>query len=184
MAIFISAGHHSKRLAGADPGAVNSKGIKEGDITIEFRDLVCHNLDLLGVKYIKDDDQETLQQYVNRVKTGNGSVVIEYHLNAASPQATGTETIVEVDADRLDIAMAKELSECTASTLGIKNRGVITEADTRHKRLALMTENGLVSLHELCFITNEDDMAKYHAKKDVLARAHAQILVKYEQIIP
>lgn len=182
--IFLSAGHHSKRLAGADPGAVNKHGVKEGDITIEFRNLVSTQLRAMGVPHKLDSDEETLQQYVNRIQTGTGSVVCEYHLNAASPAATGTETLVEVDADRLDLACAKELSAATSLILGIKNRGILSEAQTRHKRLALMKEHGIVVLHEICFITNDNDMAAYHAKKYELARAHAMILVKYEQIIP
>jgi len=182
--IFLSAGHHSRRLAGADPGAVNSHGIKEGDVTIEFRDLVSGYLRQMNVPHKLDSDQETLQQYTNRVQTGTGSVVCEYHLNAASPAATGTETLVEVDADRLDLACAKELSAATSLILGIKNRGTLSEAQTRHKRLALMKEYGIVVLHEICFITNDNDMRAYQAKKHELAKAHAQILVKYEQIIP
>ena len=118
--IFLSAGHHSKRTAGADPGAVNSKGLKEGDVTIEFRDLVSAELTVMGVDHKKDSDQETLSDYVDRIQTGNASVVCEYHLNAATPQATGTETIVEIDADKDDLNCAKELTDITAKILNIK----------------------------------------------------------------
>lgn len=183
--IFISAGHNSKsKTIKQDPGAINSHGLKEGDVTIEFRDLVSHELTLMGVPHKKDSDEESLQQYVDRIQTGTGSVVCEFHLDAAKPDATGTTVLVEVDADRLDIACAKEIVTTTASILGIKNRGVKSEADTRHKRLALMRENGIVVLHEICFITNDDDMSRYQAKKKELAKAIAQILFKYEQIIP
>ena len=183
--IFISACHNSKsKTVKADPGAINKHGVKEGDLTIEFVDLVCNHLTLLGAKFVRDSDEEGLQAYVNRIQTGNGSVVCEYHFDAGPETATGTTTLVEVDADRLDLAFAKELSQATATILGIKNRGVKSEADTRHKRLALMKENGIVGLHELCFITNDSDLAKYHTKKNELAKEHANILVKYEAIIP
>jgi len=181
--IFISAGHHSKHPTSPDPGAIGN-GYKEGDLTIEFRDLVSNELTMLGVQHKKDIDTETLQQYVNRIQTGNGSVVCEFHFDAGTSSATGTTSLVEIDADRLDIACAKEMATVTSQILGIKNRGVKSEADTRHKRLALMKENGIVVLHELCFITNADDVAKYQAKKKDLAKAIAQILVKYENIIP
>lgn len=182
--IFLSAGHNSKSITvKQDPGAIGN-GYKEGDLTIEFRDLVAHELDLLGIKYIKDSDDESLQQYVNRINTGDGSVVLEYHLDAGPETATGTTSLVEIDSDRLDKAFAKELSDTTASILGIKNRGVKSEADTRHKRLALMRENGIICLHELCFITNIDDLKKLLAKKKELARAHALIILKYEKLIP
>jgi N-acetylmuramoyl-L-alanine amidase len=181
--IFISAGHHSKHSVKPDPGAIGN-GFKEGDLTIEFRDLVCHELDLLGVKYIKDFDNETLQQYVDRIKTGAGSVVIEYHFDAATPQATGTTSLIEVDGDRLDRAFAKELVDATSLILGIRNRGVRSEAETRHGRLALMKETGIICLHELCFISNSNDISRYNIKKKELAKAHAQLLIKYEKIIP
>jgi len=182
--IFISAGHNSKStIVSQDPGAIGN-GYKEGDLTIEFRDLVAAELKLLGAKFIKDSDEENLQQYVNRIQTGSGSVVIEYHFDAATPQATGTTSLVEVDADRLDKAFATELAATTASLLGITNRGVKSEADTRHKRLALMKEDGIICLHELGFITNTNDIAKYQAKKKELAKLHAKLLVKYEAIIP
>lgn len=182
--LFISAGHHSKHPVNPDPGAISQNGVKEGDLTIEFRDLVSHELTILGAPHKKDIDTETLQQYVNRIQTGNGSVVLEFHFDAGPPTATGSTSLTEVDADRLDKAFAKELVDTTSSILGIKNRGVKTEADTRHKRLALMKEDGLVCLLELAFISNEDDLAKYNSRKKELARAIAQILIKYESIIP
>ena len=182
--IFLSAGHNSKSTSvKQDPGAIGN-GYKEGDLTIEFRDLVAHELDILSAKYVKDSDDETLQQYVNRINTGNGSVVVEYHFDAATPQATGCSSLIEIDADRLDKAMATELMVATGTILGVKQRGVHFENETRFNRLALMRENGIVCLHELCFISNADDIQKYHAKKKELAKLHAQILVKYEQIIP
>jgi hypothetical protein len=55
--------------------------LTKGDLTIEFRDLVCQELDLLNAKYIKDLDEESLSMYLNRIKTGSGSVVVEYHVS-------------------------------------------------------------------------------------------------------
>jgi N-acetylmuramoyl-L-alanine amidase len=182
--IFLSAGHHSKAsLITRDPGAIGN-GYKEGDLTIEFRDLVSSELNLLKIPHKKDSDEENLQSYVNRIQTGSGSVVIEYHFDAATTTATGTTSLIEIDGDRLDKAFAKELSSVTSLILDIKDRGVKSEADTRHKRLALMKEEGIICLHELCFITNKDDISKYHLKKKELAKAHAKIIAKYEAIIP
>ena len=183
--IFISDGHNSQsKTIPQDPGAINKHKVKEGDLTIEFIDLVSSFLTLKGAAHKRDSKEENLQMYTNRIQTGNGSVVYEAHFDAGTESATGTTTIVEVDADRLDKACAKELVDITASILGIKNRGILSEADTRHKRLALMKEDGIVILHELAFITNDIDMAKYQAKKKDLAKAVADILIKYEQIIP
>lgn len=182
--IFLSAGHNSKsKTIASDPGAIGN-GVKEGDLTIEFRDLVSRELDLLGIKYTNDSDEESLAMYLKRIQPGNASVVIEYHFDAAGPTATGCTSIRQVNADRLDLAFAKELADSTSSTLGIRNRGVVSEADTPHKRLGLMREEGIVCLVELAFITNADDLARYNLHKKELAKIHAGIIAKYEAMIP
>lgn len=181
--IFISAGHQPS-VKKKDSGAA-ANGLIEGNLTVDFRDRVCKELDKLKVRYIKDSDDETLQQYLNRIQTGNGSVVIEYHFDAAgSPSASGTTGIIEEDADRLDKAFAKEITDSVACILGVQNRGVKPESYTYHKRLALMKENGIICLSELGFITNKSDMDKFIAGRDLLAKRHAEIIVKYENIIP
>jgi N-acetylmuramoyl-L-alanine amidase len=183
--IFLSAGHHSKATKiRQDPGAVNKDGVKEGDLTIELRDLVAKQLDLKGVKYVKDSDEETLSAYLQRIQTGTGSVVLEYHFDASDkPTPTGTTGLIEAEADRLDRAFAKELTDSTACVLGIRNRGVMTEAQSHRGRLGLMREEGIICLMEICFITNPDDMKAYHANKHELAKTHADILIKYENMI-
>lgn len=182
--IFISAGHNSQSTkVPQDPGAVYN-GIKEGDLTIEFRNLIAIELTKKNVPFKVDSDEETLQQYLNRIQTGTGSVVYECHFDAGPVTANGTTCLVQIDADRLDKACAKEIADITSLTFEIPNRGVRSEVTTRHKRLALMRENGIVVLHELAFITNSSDLSKYHAKKYDLAKKIANILIKYEQIIP
>lgn len=183
--IFISAGHNSQsKTITPDPGAIGVNGIKEGDLTIEFRDLVKRELDLLGVKYISDTDEENLAMYLHRIQTGAASVVIEYHFDSASsPLATGCTGVVQDDADRLDNAFAVELANSTALTFGIKNRGVESETLTHRGRLGLMREQGIICLMELGFVTNADDLARYNLHKRDLAKTHAAIIVKYENMI-
>ena len=185
MSIYLSAGHNSKsKTIKQDPGAVNKQGIKEGDLTIEFRDLVSAELTKLGMKHIKDSDEESLAMYLNRIKTGSGSVVIEYHFDsAASETATGCTGLIEEEADRLDKAFAAELTNSIAITLGIKNRGVIRESESHRGRLGLMREEGIICLVELCFLSNPNDLAKYHQGKLALAKQHALILKKYEDML-
>lgn len=184
--VFISAGHNSKsKTIKQDPGAVNKDGVKEGDLTIEFRDLVKNELDFLGVKNVTDTDEENLSMYLKRIQTGSGSVVIEYHFDSSiNGLSTGTTALIEVEADRLDKAFAKELVDITASMLQIKNRGVITEAESHRGKLGLMREEGIICLMELCFISNPNDLNRYYTHKKELAKAHAQIIKKYEELIP
>ena len=177
MASFISAGHHNN-----DSGAVGC-GTQENIETIKFRDIVVPYVKSFGTKVITDNDSETLSQYLKRIETGTGSVVVEFHFDAADGKATGSTAIVGSDADRLDKAFAQELVDLTAKIIGIKNRGVISEAESHRGRLGLMREQGVVCLLEICFIDNQNDMNSYNKVKDLLAKEVARVIDKYDRII-
>lgn len=182
MAIFISAGHNPQGIK-VDPGAV-ANGLREADLNVEFRDLVVSELISMGVKVITDKDDERLADYLNRIKTGNGSVVLEFHFDsAASPAATGTTSLYGSDADRLDIAFAKELVNTTSKILGITNRGSISEAQSHRGSLGLMRKQGIVCLLEIGFISNPNDIKQYNLRKRELAREIAKIVKRYEDLI-
>ena len=175
--IFISAGHHLK-----DSGAIGN-GTQENKEMISFRDLVCQRLDEKGVKYIKDNDTETLNEYFDRIKTGEGSVVVEFHLDSSeNKSATGTTALVGNDARSNDIRLAKDLVNETAYTLWIKNRGVKTEAESHRGRLRIMREAGAVCLLEICFLSNPEDMKNYNKWKGSLAARIADVLEKHENL--
>ena len=180
--IFISAGHNPKGLK-VDPGAVGN-GYKEADLAVEFRDLVCKHLTILGDPFTKDNDDERLGTYLERIKTGPASVVIEYHFDAsANPSATGCTSLIEIEADRLDKAFAQELVNEGSTILGIKNRGVKSEAESHRGSLGLMREHGILCLYEVAFISNKQDMQLYQANKEKLAIRHAAIIHKYEKML-
>ena len=180
--IFISAGHNPKGIK-VDPGAIGN-GFHEADLAVEFRNLVVAILKGKKLEVTTDKDDERLGTYIERIKTGNGSVVLEFHFDAAvSPTATGTTVLIGNDADRLDKAFAKELVDANASILGIKNRGVKTEADSHRGSLGLMRESGTVALLEICFISNADDLSQYQKNKISLASKIAEIVERYEKLI-
>lgn len=180
--IYASAGHNPKGIK-VDPGAV-ANGLHEADLTVEFRNLVSASLSNKGAKHIIDNDTERLGEYLKRIQTGSGSVVVEFHFDsAATSSATGATALIGEDADANDKAFAKELVDVTAQTFGIKNRGVISEADSHRGRLGLMRESGTVALLELCFISNPNDIQAYNAHKAELAGKVADILMRYEDLI-
>lgn len=180
--IFISAGHNPNGLK-TDPGAIGN-GFHEADLTVEFRNLVVAFLKAKKIDVITDKDDERLGDYLKRIKTGNGSVVLEFHFDAAaSSSATGTTVLIGNDADRLDKAFAKELVEANATVLGIKNRGVLSESDSHRGSLGLMREQGIVALLEICFISNPEDLEKYRQNKMSLAHKIAEIVERYEKLI-
>ena len=154
------------------------------NLTVEFRNLVVKQLQKKGVKHIIDDDDETLTTYLSRIKTGSGSIVLEFHFDASdNSKATGTTGVVGNDSDRLDVAFATELVKASSETFGIKNRGVIKENQTHRGKLGLMREEGIVALVELGFISNKNDLNQYHINKEKLSKIYADIIVKYENLI-
>lgn len=175
---YVSAGHHEN-----DPGALGS-GQNENELTIEFRDLVISELARMGVSYAKDKDNETLGQYLHRIRPGAASVVVEFHFDSSSNKnATGTTAVVANKASKNSKAFAKELVDKTTEILGIRNRGVIPESQTYRKRLAIMRKPGIVALLELGFISNQKDVEAYHAGKAKLAKELAKIIKKYDDLI-
>ena len=180
--IFLSAGHNNGGIK-TDSGAVGN-GRREADLTVEFRNLVLDQLKAKNAPFISDNDTETLGQYLKRAETGNGSVVLEFHFDASTnSKATGATVLVGVDADDNDKAFARDILYATVSTFGIKNRGVLSEADSHRGRLGLMREKGIVALLELCFISNIEDLKAYDANKEVLAGKIADLLIKYDALI-
>lgn len=176
--IFPSAGHNLK-----DPGAVYN-GRKEADEMISIRNMIVLLLGEANHANIPDNDTESASQHQARIKTGAGSVVCEFHLNAAANQkATGTEAVVKLNATENSKAMAKELTDATARILGIRNRGVITEAQTARKKIGIVNKPGTAVLLEICFLSNPDDMKAYDAHKPELAKTYAEILIKYDNLL-
>lgn len=179
MAVFISAGHHLK-----DSGAPGVNGRKEADEAIKFRNAVVKYLEPTGVKIITDNDTETLPQYLNKIQSGNGSVVIEFHFDAFNEIASGTTALVGDDADRLDKLFAKEIVDTTSKVLNIPNRGVKSESQSHRGRLGLMREQGIVCLLEVCFIDNKNDMDSFDKNFYTLASELSKIIEKFEKLIP
>jgi N-acetylmuramoyl-L-alanine amidase len=181
---YISAGHCNVQGPNYDSGAPGVNGRLEANETVKLRDLVVAAIIRKGyIDIVKDINSENRNQYFKRIVTGSGSTVVEFHFNAGPPDATGTEALVGVDADRLDKSFAGEMSTGTSKILAVKNRGIKSEADTRHKRLGLMRETGIVCLVEVCFISNSADMKAYDMSFQKLAEYYADVIIKYDEII-
>lgn len=185
--LYVSAGHNNNRKSkNYDSGAVGINGRTEADETVRIRDKVVSILRARGQKVITDTADESLGEYLARIKPGSGSVVCEFHFNAFNGSGSGTEVIVGADYDKFDFACAKEMARVASDILTLPLRGgdgVITETESARGRLGLMREMGTVILPEICFIDNTRDMAHYDANIDSLAHAYADILIKYENLL-
>lgn len=181
---FISAGHCEIKGPTYDPGAVSGNR-SEAREAASIRNRVISELEARGVSdIVRDLDNESLSQYLKRIKPGNASFVCEFHFNASSdPKATGVEVLVSSDADRLDKLAAADFADTTAKVMGIKNRGVKSEAQSHRGRLGLMREQGVVILVEVCFISNHSDMAAFDLNFDTLCRNYALLAIKWDDIV-
>ena len=179
--IHISAGHNTGGLK-PDSGA-SGNGYNEADLTVIQRNLTTLELQKLNVPFITDKDTERLGEYLSRINTGNGSVVLEYHFDAFNGFAGGCTSLVGDDANQQDKDFAKEIVDITANTLKIQNRGVKAESESHRGKLGLMRESGAVCLLEVCFIDNVKDIALWLQNKEKLAVEIAKILKKYEEQI-
>lgn len=179
MTSFISGGHHAK-----DPGAIGS-GTTEFKWCAEFRDLVTKSLlKIPGIKVINDKDFETLAQYLNRIKTGNGSVSVEFHLDASETHtATGCTCLVANNYNKLSKQMGDRIGKKINEITGLRFRGTLTEKDSNRGRLAFTHLEGITVLVELGFIDNQNDMNKLNLKKQNLADAIAEIIAEYDKMI-
>ena len=169
--IFLLAGHHLR-----DSGAV-ANGRSENKETISLRNLIKS---FIPTEIVVDDDSDSLATVLQKIQTGNGSVVLDLHFNAASSTASGCEVLIGDDAEQNDIDLATDILAALVKNLGIKNRGIKKESETPRKRLGMMRESGAVCLAEVCFISNKNDMAAYDKAFDSLARDIATVLVKHD----
>ncbi len=101
-------------------------------------------------------------------------VMVSLHCNAATGAASGSEVFYRGADDK---QKAEELSVAVASSLGLKDRGAKTEAESQHSSLAVM-EFDKCWLIELGFIDNEGDRAALlnPTKRKAACQAIAKVL--------
>lgn len=179
LKVFPSAGHHDK-----DPGAI-ANGYKEAELTKELRNLITDEFKKANHSFITDYDWETNRQYQNRIKPGPNSVVLDIHFNAVSNKnISGTEAFISSKANVHSEGFASDLVHVTSYLLKIPNRGVKRENESQHNRIGILnTKAGIACLYEVCFMSNPDDMKKYQDNKVQLAKAIADISMKYDNLL-
>lgn len=164
--VVICAGHSNR-----DPGAI-AHGHSEAAICADFRNQVSDELANLGIRHLTDGtgtNNWPLREAVQLAATA--SIAVEFHANAATPAATGVETLSR----REQFLLAGRLCTVTSDVLGIHNRGSKPENAGQHHRLAFVSDGGGI-IHELFFLTNRDDLDAYLEHQAALAVAVAEVL--------
>lgn len=183
--LFISAGHTN--VKGKDQGA-SGNGYIEGVETVRLRDAIVNHYKKLGGDVTIDSNSNTLAHTLTYFKNlvSPTSIVLDIHFNAASPSATGTETLIPNNNTEFERNLAYDLSYKVSKTLGIPARGkyngltgVKTEKDSHHGSLGWMKLTGDNVLMEICFISNKNDMESYEENFEKLAKEIAEVLYLY-----
>ncbi len=109
-------------------------------------------------------------------------IIIDLHFNAHSnPNARGTETIVSDNATDLELRMASRLAHTTSDSLNIPLRGIKSESQTPHHRLAMLHLTPQSIILEVCFCTSPEDVEQYrrHRRKiaSTIARTIAELIL-------
>ncbi len=165
--VFISAGHSD-----TDSGAA-ANGITEADIVLELRDLVADQLEG-RISFSRDGSRGENMKLSSAAKMAAAAdIAIELHCNAATPAATGVETLSK----REDFTLASKFLKATVDALGLRNRGAKPENSGQHSRLAFVSDGGGIIL-ELFFLTNQGDVEAYQQNKNALAAALADVLIE------
>jgi N-acetylmuramoyl-L-alanine amidase len=173
--IVLSAGHSN--TPGQDQGAI-ANGYVEGQLTVEFRDLVKKHLNKFGVTVNVDPNNYVTGSMVRLFKQwfGVNDIIIDFHFNAASNiAANGTEAIVPKKYTAFEFNLAVKLVNAINKS-GIGIRRVFTEDKTPRKKLFFFTLKSETVLLEVCFITNKKDMQIYQTTKDEMAYHVAEVL--------
>ncbi|MRJ09146.1 N-acetylmuramoyl-L-alanine amidase [Ornithobacterium rhinotracheale] len=175
--VYPSAGHWAK-----DSGAV-ANGYIERDEMDKLRNMIVARLKARGHAYNTDDNSESNRVYQGRIRKElrTGDVVMDLHLNAGRPEATGVEVYISQNAGTDSKKLAKEAVDGLAKIMGIANRGVKTDNQSQHSRIGILNLRGTAVLIEFAFITNKSDMAKYKANVGKIADFLTELLIKYDK---
>jgi|GEM_PF-2010119 len=163
--LCIDPGHGMGNITSKyDPGAVGG-GVAEADVALQWALALKHvGITEFGVKpeqiVLTRDDASDVTPVGRRddVALQNGCThLLSIHCNAASPLASGTETLYSEDKGKeRSIAFAKLVQKCAVMAVGGKDRGIKSERVTRHKDLSVfgMADRIDSCLLETGFISN------------------------------
>lgn len=176
--IAVIAGHRGKGT-----GAVGI--IDEAVENVEMRNLICEELDAKGIPFVTDSVKQTLSEVVEHLRATlqKYDIALDIHFNSCGdPSVGGTEAIVPNRYTSDEWQIAEELLDGTCAILGTKNRGIKTEQQTPHEKLAMLSNYDACNiLIEICFVNNKNDIKAYKAHKGELAKAYAEILSKWSR---
>lgn len=154
--LCIDPGHGmGNRKSGVyDPGA-QAGGVSEADIALQWALTLKWACQRAGVDFwlTRDDDRD--EDFVgtrdDRAEDHGCTHFVSLHCNSAGPLATGVETYYR---DVADYRFAQWVHRAALNSMKSKDRGLKSEGQSQHPRLAVFDFDGPAALVELGFITN------------------------------
>ncbi|CAM2361112.1 N-acetylmuramoyl-L-alanine amidase [Listeria seeligeri] len=174
LKLAVFAGH-----GGVDSGAVGN-GYHEDDLALDIMKRTTKVLRNAGHTVINNRTADVNRNISADAKLANREkvdAVIEFHFDAAGASAEGTTGFYCATS-----SSSKKLAQCVNDKLDdvFKDRNVKPDTSTRHGRLGILREtNAVATLQEVAFITNKNDVAKYNAKADEVARKVVEGISSY-----
>ena len=170
MIFAITAGH-----GGNDPGAVAATGHTEAALMTELRDIVSDKLRKMGHTVRNDGGwRENMPLPYAMTLVPGCHAAIELHTNAsANKDARGVESVSLIPQREL----SRTISRRIAHVLETPVRGAggwIDQSQTARGRLGFVRVGGIVV--ETFFISNPEELARYEARKWLVATAIVEAL--------
>lgn len=142
-----------------DPGAV-AAGVEEAEIVMDWANELRTHLMEAGHRVIRTrahaKDPAPVGQRAAIALQYGGDIMLSLHCNAATGTAQGTETFYRGEENA---AVARQINKAVVAAMGSRDRGIKTEGQSQHTRLAVMSFQPCFLL-ELGFIDHPGERAK------------------------
>lgn len=172
MKVCLDAGHGNGNTKSGkyDSGAV-SAGVAEADVTLAWcltGKWIARQLGI-DVFLTRDDDRDDtpVGKRDDQAEAAGCTHFIAVHCNSSpSSSAAGCESFYR---DGKDKSLAELALDCCSRAMGTSKRGVKTEGQSQHSRLAVFDFHGPATLLEIGFVTNPTERARMQSR-DVRVR--------------
>jgi N-acetylmuramoyl-L-alanine amidase len=168
MIIALIPGHGPR----IDEGATNPDGTTELDWNRDLVDRIAFYLHDKAQVAIVHRVKERLSP-VQEINQTGADIAVEFHLNAATGNASGTEMIYISKAGK---RLAEKLQAAAVRVLRLPDRGVKQPFAGRGNYFLSKTTMPAVIV-ESGFIDNNGDLSVLNSRKEELARAYAEALI-------
>ena len=162
MRLCIDPGHgkDNRKPNSYDTGA-EAAGVSEADVALQIAltgKWLCKQRGIeCWLTRESDQDSDPVGSRDDRAEANGCTHFLSIHLNCADGKASGTETFYRDGADK---AWARKVQEAAKAAWGLNDRGLKTESDSQHSRLAVFDFDGPAALLEVGFIDHPLDRAR------------------------